>query len=263
VLRLSFEDAYFPLELPDPHRWLLLASDNYHYYCHSSLLESVFRFSTSSSSNSTRLLSSPSASCIFPGTMQFAHSLLSGALLLLPVAVTLAIYIGINTHQIFHSGFKGSYGIPNNVPKFGINTYCQKSIGITPQNGRYTCKFVPAVASPCQRGFSLAWSVVGFRFILRKTFQSEVGASIRSPLESVGRGAQGLHASSLIFPGYALSQRAPQPAMQRTRRETMIQQANTLMHRQSQPMGPQFERTLCYVHERTSSSILWRLTNCN
>jgi hypothetical protein len=81
-------------------------------------------------------------------TTMLAHSLLSGALLLLPVAVTLGIYIGVNVQQIFHSGFKGSYGIPNFLPKFGTNTYCQKSIGITPQNGRYTCELCSCSSCP-------------------------------------------------------------------------------------------------------------------
>jgi hypothetical protein len=117
--------------------------------------------------------------------MQFAHSLLSGALLLFPVAVTVAIYIGLNIHQIFHTGFKGSYGIPIQIgTKFGTTTYCQKSIGITPQNKRYTCKFVPAVASPLSDVFSLACSVVGLSFILAQNFSSrKVGASIRIRLQ--------------------------------------------------------------------------------
>jgi hypothetical protein len=123
--------------------------------------------------------------------MQFAHSLLSGALLLLPIAVTVAIYIGLNIQHIFHSGFKGSYGIPTDiVPKFGTNTYCQKSIGITPQNQRYTCKSVPAVAAPLSDVFSLAWPMVGLGFIQRKTFRVGGRCFDKNPLGS-GSCAQG------------------------------------------------------------------------
>ncbi|QDS67696.1 hypothetical protein FKW77_005447 [Venturia effusa] len=74
--------------------------------------------------------------------MKVTHTLFSGGLLLLPVAVTVGIYVGLNVQEIFHSGFKGSYGIPSGsgplVPTSGTTTYCQKSIGITPQNKRYT-----------------------------------------------------------------------------------------------------------------------------
>lgn len=76
--------------------------------------------------------------------MKVTHTLFSGLLLALPVAVTVGIYIGLNVEQIFHSGFKGSYGIPSGsgpiISKSGTYTYCKKSIGITPQNKRYTCK---------------------------------------------------------------------------------------------------------------------------
>ncbi|KIW03385.1 uncharacterized protein PV09_05592 [Verruconis gallopava] len=77
-----------------------------------------------------------------------AHSLLSGALLLLPIAVTVGIYIGVEFQKIFHDGFKGSYGIPTGSgggsatpgSSGGVETnmYCQKLIGITPQGSRYT-----------------------------------------------------------------------------------------------------------------------------
>lgn len=109
--------------------------------------------------------------------MKVTHTLFSGLLLLLPIAVTVGIYIGLNVQQIFHSGFKGSYGIPIGsgpiTPKSGTYTYCQKSIGITPQNKRYTCKScfsVPAVARPLSDVFALVRLLVGVRFICCKTF---------------------------------------------------------------------------------------------
>ncbi|TID27752.1 glycoside hydrolase family protein [Venturia nashicola] len=74
--------------------------------------------------------------------MKTTHTLFSGLLLVLPIAVTVGIYIALNIDQIFHAGFKGSYGIPSGsgpvIPKTGTFTYCQKSIGVTPQNKRYT-----------------------------------------------------------------------------------------------------------------------------
>lgn len=73
------------------------------------------------------------------------HSLLSGLLLLLPIAATVGIYIGIEFQRIFNGGFKGKYGVPgagdispgrNSGPQ--TNMYCQKLIGITPSGSRYT-----------------------------------------------------------------------------------------------------------------------------
>lgn len=75
------------------------------------------------------------------------HSLLSGLLLLLPIAATVGIYIGIEFQRIFNGGFKGKYGVPgagdispgrNSGPQ--TNMYCQKLIGITPSGSRYTCE---------------------------------------------------------------------------------------------------------------------------
>ena len=87
-----------------------------------------------------------------------AHSLLSGALLLLPIAVTVGIYIGIEFQKIFYDGFDNSFGVPKAGPgggglsgggnafapdpEDGIQTsmYCQKLVGITPKGSRYICK---------------------------------------------------------------------------------------------------------------------------
>ncbi|KAE9974728.1 hypothetical protein EG328_003685 [Venturia inaequalis] len=74
--------------------------------------------------------------------MKATHTLFSGLLLVLPVAVTVGIYIGLNVEQIFHKGFQGSYGIPSGsgpiMAKAGTYTYCQKSLGIEAENKRYT-----------------------------------------------------------------------------------------------------------------------------
>jgi hypothetical protein len=89
-----------------------------------------------------------------------AHSLLSGALLLLPIAITIGIYIGVESQKIFNNGFKGSYGVPtgnggsatpggNGVE---TNMYCQKLIGIIPKGSRYICELF-------LRGFSCHTSV--------------------------------------------------------------------------------------------------------
>jgi hypothetical protein len=77
-----------------------------------------------------------------------AGSLLSGVMLLLPICITVGIYIGVEFQQIFNSGPKGSYGVPTGNTGLsspggqGIQTtmYCQKLIGITPKNSRYTCE---------------------------------------------------------------------------------------------------------------------------
>lgn len=80
--------------------------------------------------------------------MLLAHSLLSGVLLLLPIAITVGVYIGIEFQKIFHSGFEGTYGVldpgfaggPSNSDGIRTTRYCQKTIGVTPKGGRYTCE---------------------------------------------------------------------------------------------------------------------------
>jgi hypothetical protein len=73
-------------------------------------------------------------------------TLLSGVLLLLPIAITVGIYIGIESQKIFNGGFGGKYGIPGaggSSPGRNVvetNMYCQKLIGITPRGSRYTCE---------------------------------------------------------------------------------------------------------------------------
>lgn len=132
-------DAYCALEVSDPrHCWCLIILPL--------LLFTYTRFSVISILNPPHL-SSPSLESFHPiriPTMKTTHTLLSGLLLLLPIVATVGVYIGLHIQQIFHSGFDGSYGIPTDslVAKVGTNTYCQKSIGITPQNQRYTCKFL-------------------------------------------------------------------------------------------------------------------------
>merc|ERR1711939_109400 len=74
----------------------------------------------------------------------FAHSLLSGVLLLLPIVITVGIYIGIESQKIFNGGFDGKYGVPGSggstLDRDVVETsmYCQKLIGITPKGSRYT-----------------------------------------------------------------------------------------------------------------------------
>jgi hypothetical protein len=81
-----------------------------------------------------------------------AHSLLSGALLLLPIAITVGIYIGIESQKIFNDGFEGRYGVPGaggSSPGRNVvetNMYCQKLIGITPQGSRYTCELASSLS---------------------------------------------------------------------------------------------------------------------
>ena len=80
-------------------------------------------------------------------------SLLSGVLLVLPVAVTVGVYIGIESQRIFHGGdFNGfttggnggggggASGGGGGHHKLTTETFCQKAYGITPFPGRYICK---------------------------------------------------------------------------------------------------------------------------
>jgi hypothetical protein len=91
----------------------------------------------------------------------FAHSLLSGALILLPIAITVGIYVGIESQKIFNGGFDGSYGVPgsgNSNPDRNVvetSMYCQKLIGIRPAGSRFTCEL-----SSSQRPFLSALQLV-------------------------------------------------------------------------------------------------------
>src|SRR5258708_891134 len=76
-------------------------------------------------------------------------SLLSGALLVLPVAVTVGVYIGIESQRIFHGGDFNGFTTGGNGGggggggghhKLTTETFCQKAYGITPFPGRYVCK---------------------------------------------------------------------------------------------------------------------------
>ena len=97
-------------------------------------------------------------------------SLLSGALLVLPVAVTVGVYIGMESQRIFHGGDFNGFTTGGNGGggggvgggggghhKFTTETFCQKAYGITPFPGRYICK-APAFTfhSPAQHGW-LRW----------------------------------------------------------------------------------------------------------
>ncbi|KAF2405085.1 hypothetical protein EJ06DRAFT_11780 [Trichodelitschia bisporula] len=62
-------------------------------------------------------------------------SILSGVLLAFPVALTVGVYLGIESQHIFHGGFPNTGGYGPNAPQ--TTTYCQKSYGITPDPGRY------------------------------------------------------------------------------------------------------------------------------
>lgn len=69
-------------------------------------------------------------------------SLFSGALLTLPVAVTVGIYVGVEwarivQHQVGLGSVQGEG--PGQIQ---TNTYCQKFYGIAPFPGRYVCKSV-------------------------------------------------------------------------------------------------------------------------
>jgi hypothetical protein len=78
--------------------------------------------------------------------MVVAQTFLSGALILLPIAITVGVYIGIESQKIFNGGFGGKYGVPGaggSSPGRNVvetNMYCQKLIGITPRGSRYTCE---------------------------------------------------------------------------------------------------------------------------
>ena len=89
-----------------------------------------------------------------PTLAMIGHSLLSGLLLLLPIAATVGIYIGVQFQKIFNSGFDGKYGVPGsggtNPGRTGgveTNMYCQKLIGISPQGSRYTCELTLSVSA--------------------------------------------------------------------------------------------------------------------
>lgn len=74
----------------------------------------------------------------------FALTLLSGGLFVLPVLVTVGVFIGVENQALFHGN--GQIGSGWFSPGGGggaritTQTYCQKSYGITPYPGRYICE---------------------------------------------------------------------------------------------------------------------------
>lgn len=69
-------------------------------------------------------------------------SLLSGTLLVLPIAVTIGVYIGVEHQQLFNQDHGGGLFGTGRV-KLTTERYCQKFNGITPDPGRYTCECRP------------------------------------------------------------------------------------------------------------------------
>ncbi|KAF2104152.1 concanavalin A-like lectin/glucanase [Rhizodiscina lignyota] len=73
----------------------------------------------------------------------FFLALLSGSLFILPVAVTIGVFLGVERQRIFSGdastggggGGGGIFGLGR--PKVTTDTYCQKSYGITPFPGRW------------------------------------------------------------------------------------------------------------------------------
>ena len=74
-------------------------------------------------------------------------SLLSGALFVLPIAITIGVLVGLETYQTS----RGQKGLGPIDASNGIqtNTYCQKAYGVVPAPGRYICEYIfaPALAS--------------------------------------------------------------------------------------------------------------------
>ena len=70
-------------------------------------------------------------------------SLLSIGLFILPIAITLAILIGVETWRVS----TGKLPLSSQDNRITTEMYCQKEYGVQPNPGRYVCK------SPCISSF--------------------------------------------------------------------------------------------------------------
>ena len=71
-------------------------------------------------------------------------SLLSIGLFILPIAITLAILIGVETWRVS----TGKAPLSSQDNRIITEMYCQKEYGVQPNPGRYVCKSPPALALP-------------------------------------------------------------------------------------------------------------------
>jgi hypothetical protein len=70
-------------------------------------------------------------------------SLLSIGLFILPIAITLAILIGVETWRVS----TGKLPLSSQDNRITTEMYCQKEYGVQPNPGRYVCKS-PCISSP-------------------------------------------------------------------------------------------------------------------
>jgi hypothetical protein len=66
-------------------------------------------------------------------------SLLSIGLFILPIAITLAILIGVETWRVS----TGKMPLSSQDNRITTEMYCQKEFGVQPNPGRYVCKAFP------------------------------------------------------------------------------------------------------------------------
>jgi hypothetical protein len=66
-------------------------------------------------------------------------SLLSIGLFILPIAITLAILIGVETWRVS----TGKMPLSSQDNRITTGMYCQKEYGVQPNPGRYVCKAFP------------------------------------------------------------------------------------------------------------------------
>src|SRR5436305_5643968 len=70
-------------------------------------------------------------------------SLLSIGLFILPIAITLAILIGVETWRVS----TGKLPLSSQDNRITTKMYCQQEYGVQPNPGRYVCKS-PCISSP-------------------------------------------------------------------------------------------------------------------
>jgi len=63
-------------------------------------------------------------------------SLLSIGLFILPIAITIAILVGVETWRVS----QGKPGLATQDNRLTTDMYCQKEYGIQPNPGRYVCE---------------------------------------------------------------------------------------------------------------------------
>lgn len=89
----------------------------------------------------------------------FALALLSGGLFVLPVAVTVGVFLGVEWHNIFNKDGRrpssGLFGTPGGGPGGSTITtdiFCQKAYGASFFPDRYICESQsrrPCISQPC------------------------------------------------------------------------------------------------------------------